>query len=231
MSQEEQCSWQVSAVLSPTDYQPLWTVVRVLQVAAEKRRKAATKPFTLADSAVAAVESSPSATQSASATEDGSATGNSSGAAERGQQEHARTGKADGMTQESSHDSSPPIPGKQQLDHPEADTEEQNRIQKTQSVPPALESHNKGDEGNKDQDCNGFHDSVNEKPLQQDDVNQAKSMDHQQLAKGTKEAAASQAAAQERQQRLVQSLIEGCDELANDHQQVCMFSDAQQQAV
>ena len=206
-------------------------MVHVLQVAAERKRKATTKPLSLADSAVAELEPGLPAAQGPSATDDGSVIGASSSAAERGQQEHARTGKVNGITPEQSQNSSSRNSVEKRLDDTGADTVEQIDVEKTQSVPPDVQSHNKADEAKKDNSCNGFHDSANETSSQQDDANPAKSMDPQQLAKGTKEAAASQAAAQERQQRLVQSLIEGCDELADDHQQVGTSSGAQQQAI
>ena len=157
-------------------------VVHVLQVAAERRRKAAAKPFSLADSAVAALELGPPAARSASASENGSVRGSSSGAAERGQQEHAQTQKANGVVPEPSHNSSPPKHIGKQLDHPGADMMKELDVEKTQT----LDSHNEADEGNKDHNCNGFHDSANEKSSQQDDANPAKSMGPQQPAKGTK---------------------------------------------
>ena len=208
------------------------TVVHVLQVAAERRRKAATKPLSLADNAVAALEPGPSAAQSASAAEDGRLHGSSSScAAEQGQQDQAQTEKADAMTPKSTHNSSPPNCIEKRLDHPEAGTAEQLGVDDTQSVPPTLESNNEAEEAHKDHNCNGFHEKADENPSQQEDGNPTKSTDRQQPAKEITEAAAAQAAAQERQQRLVQSLIEGCDELADDHQQVCMSLGAQQQDI
>ena len=72
--------------------------------------------------------------------------------------------------------------------------------------------------------CNGFSDDAEGVLSWQENTSASSiaanppSEETQQTANSPKQV---QAAAQERQQRVVQFLIEGCDELANDHQQVC----------
>ena len=221
----------------PLTKHPSQIVVHVLQVAAENRRKAATPPLRLAESAAAPLDHSPSAAHSASATEDGSLNCSCSGAAEQGQQKKVQNEKRSAVMPEPSQNSSAPNGVERRRDHEGADSPKQEAAEKHWSEPPALGSHGKEEEANGDPKCNGVHENASSQSPQQDDgpsssiAPPVSSKDPQQPIKGPKDGAATQAAVQERQQRLMQSLIDGCDELADDHQQVRTFSGAQEQSL
>ena len=218
-------------------------VVHALQVAAERRRKAATRPLPLADSAAAALEPGPPAAHDATATGETVLNGGSSTPAEQGQKVHAQSDRHDGAIPEPRHHSSPPEGAEKALTCAEAYSAKQEALEglkkklkelrssasaKAHSALPALESHSEQDKAGEELDCNGFHDDANAESLKQEegpsssDIPPAESKDSQQPAMGPTPGAASIAAVQERQQRLMQTLIEGCDDLAEDHQQVCI---------
>ena len=234
---EQVASWEATASVPPNDKGPPSDFSRALQVAAERRRKAATQPSSIAEGALAALEPAllPAA-QGASATEDSSLNGTTSGAAEQGQQEHVQSEEATLLRPDTLLRSSPSDCIEKQLNHATVGTLEQEDSRQVRSVSPALESHSKEDEANEDYNCNGLHATASaEAPQQADgllntDSPPAASRAPQQPATAPKEGAALLAAVQERQQRLMQSLLEGCDELADDHLQVCILSGAQLQA-
>ena len=195
-----------------------------LQVAAERRRKAITRRLPSADSAAAPLAPSLAAGEMTSAATDGSLDGSDSQSQHK-HQEPPQPKETEAASKELTQNSSGSNHTEGQPDKSVANTKSSEPPHKPQIESSSIVNGNHKQE-NGDISCNGHHDaehSRSSKPVAysaSSKSTQAVQSTLQVTEAGSNGKAASQTAMQERQQHVMQFLIEGCDELADNQQQV-----------